>query len=183
MTLVALATTAVSATAQLSWVNGFVVTNEGDTLQGQVQVNTPAVTSAKMVFKSETVDKIVHKPFQIKAWGSDDGTVYESKAYQLGKDKYGVFMRRHTAVGGEVQCYEYWNTDGNGTTGFSQLFMEKQQEMTEVYMGKFKKQMSEYFADNEAIVAEINEGKYKKTLDGLIELIEAYNASKNKRWD
>lgn len=170
-----------SAHAQFTWVNGFVVTNENDTLRGQVQVNTPAVSAGKMVFKSETVDKIIHKPFQIQSWGSEDGTVYDSKEYKMGTKGVGVFMRRHTPPGVEVHLYEYWN--GAGDNGFAQLFMEKQLELTEVQLGKFKKQMPEYFSDNETIVQGINEGKYKKSFDGVLQLINEYNAARSKRWD
>lgn len=172
---------ATAASAQLSWENGYVVMNEGDTLRGKIQVNTAAVNAGKVIFKSETVDKIVHKPFQIKGWGMDGGANYESKAYIVGREKLGVFMRRYTQPGQEVQCYEYWN--GEGTTGFSMIFLEKQQEMVEVQFGKFKKQLSEYFADNESIVTGLNENKYKKTFDGLLQIIEEYNQSLQSRWN
>ena len=82
---------------------------------------------------------------------------------------------------GFVQCYEYWNTDG--MNGFSQLYLEKSGELTEVRMGKFKKQMSEYFSESEDIVTKINEGAYKKNLDGLLEIIMDYNDYKESEWD
>jgi len=67
--------------------------------------------------------------------------------------------------------------------GFSQLYLEKSGELTEVRMGKFKKQMSEYFAESEEIVQKINDGAYKKNLDGLLEIIMDYNDFKESEWD
>lgn len=166
--------------AQLSWADGYVVTNEGDTVRGKIQINTPAVNSGKVVFKSDNIDKIVHKPFQIKGWGMGEAH-YESKGYQVGREKIGVFMRRYTKLGVEVKCYEFWN--GEGQNGYSMVFLERQQEMTEVQFGKFKKQLSAYFSDSDAVKSGLESGLYKKNFEGLLQLLEVYNQEKEANWD
>lgn len=170
--------------AQDKGISGFIITTEGAKKYGKLQLGTPAVNSLKIQFKNEEGVKKTYRPFDIAAWGSEeDGSMYVSKAYSPGNsgNAYGVFMRQMTNGKGFVQCYEYWNTDG--MNGFSQLYLEKSGELTEVRMGKFKKQMSEYFAESEEIVQKINDGAYKKNLDGLLEIIMDYNDFKESEWD
>jgi len=165
-------------------VSGFIITTEGAKVFGKLQLGTPAANSLKITFINDEGVKKTYRPFDIAAWGSEeDGTMYVSKAYSPGNNDnaYGVFMSQLTDGKGFVQLYEYWNTDGQH--GFTQLYLEKEGELTEVRMGKFKKQMSEYFGESQNIVDKINEGEYKKNRDGIIEIIFDFNAYKESEWD
>lgn len=159
---------------------GYIVTNALDTVPGQIKLNTPAQQSVKLIFTaSETKERRVYRPFEVKSWHVPDQNLsYESKAYKMGRKSFGVFMKLLNDDDGQISCYEYWNTDGQN--GFTQIFLEREGEMTEVNYGKFKKQLADYFGDHEELKARIENKEFKKK--DLIEIVEIYNKWMEYKW-
>lgn len=161
---------------------GYIVTNVLDTVVGQIKLNTPAQQSVKLFFtEAETKEKRVYRPFEVKSWHiPSQGISYESKAYKVGRKSFGVFMRLLNHDDGQISCYEYWNTDGQN--GFTQVFLEREGEMTEVNYGKFRKQLAEYFGDYEELKVRIENKEFKKKEEDLIKIVELYNKWMEYKW-
>lgn len=169
-----------SGDAQLTYVDGYIVKNTGDTLRGRIKYNTPAQRSVKCVFQANgTNEKITHKPFSIKGY-SINGDFYESKIYDFDPSLsfgYGVFMIRQNI--GTVQVYHYWNTDKE--RGFTQTFIENDGDyLLAVDYLNFRKQMLRYFEDYPELQSSIRDGDYKKK--DLMEMVRLYNEWKANEW-
>ncbi len=165
---------------QLTWVDGYVVTNPGDTLYGKIKFTTPAQRSAKIIFEGKGTDeKIKYKPFQIKGFFMDK-RVYESKIYDFDPSLtygFGVFMERMNI--GTVQVYQYWNTDKE--RGFTQTFIENDGDyLLEIDYLNFKKQMTRYFEEFPQLQSKIKRGEFRKR--DLMAMVSEFNEWKSNEW-
>ncbi len=148
-------------------------------IYGTVKLSTPAINSSRIRFKDNKSGVTrQYRPDEIKCW-SRGGAVYEAKVYSAGAQKsFSVFMLRLTPEGGKCHLYEYYNT--NEDMGFSQTFLFRDNEMTEVQFGRFRKQMAEYFKDYKELSKKISDKQYKKK--DLLAIIEEYNAWRLYLW-
>lgn len=166
---------------QINYDDGYVIDINDFTLKGKIMASNPNLYSTQITFiNARTNEKRVYKPSDIKSWHVDANNIsYFSKTYRLSPIKaYQVFMRRKCNGKGKVKVYEYWNTDGN--MGYVQTFLEKDDELTEISFGSFKKFMATYFEDYPALVEKINAKKFKKR--EFMKIVQEYNDWRESLW-
>ncbi len=169
-----------SSAAQVVWVDGYIITNEGEKISGEIKYTTPAQRSGTCIFRADNQDeKVKYQPFQIRSYFLD-GILYESKIYDFDITLpygLGVFMQRKNT--GIVKVYEYWNT--NKERGFTQTFLENDGDyLMEVDPIRFKKQMSKYFEEYPDLQKRIDKGEFKKK--ALLRLVGEFNNWKENNW-
>ena len=168
------------ADAQLNFVDGYIITNENDTLYGKIKSTTPAQRSSNITFMEDGErERLKYKPFQIKGYYIEN-QAYESKIYDIDPALpygYAVFMERINQ--GAVKVYYYWNTDKE--RGFTQTFLENDGDyLVEVNPLQFKRQMVQYFEEYPRLQNKIKTGEYKKKQ--LMEIVDEYNEWKEESW-
>ena len=169
-----------SVFAQINFLDGYIISNKGDTIYGKIKYMTPALRSSKVIFmKSGDSEKLTYKPFQIKGYYVAE-TIYDSKIYDIDLSLpygYGAFMERRN--NGIVKLYYYWNTDKE--RGFTQTFIENDGDyLLEVDYVGFKQQMTRYFEDFPKLQSKIKQGTYKKK--DLEQIVMEYNEWKESEW-
>lgn len=162
--------------------SGYIINNQGDTIEGQLRYGTPMQRSSKVVFKAanDTLDEAnSYKPFTIKSYFVK-GETYDSKIYDPNPEQpngYGAFMQRMNE--GTVRVYYFWNTDKE--RGFTQTFLENSLGvLTEVQWFNFKKQMAFYFSDFPQLSMKILRGAFDRK--DLIQIAQEYNKWKRDGW-
>lgn len=168
------------ANAQISWVEGYIITNDGQKQVGKIKHTTPAQRSVTVHFQEAGEDeKIKYKPFQVKGFYMENRH-YESKIYDFDPSLpygYGVFMERINT--GTVKVYYYWNTDKE--RGFTQTFIENDGDyLLEVDPMRFKKQMAQYFEEYPQLQSKIRQGDYRKK--ELMDIVKEFNIWKENNW-
>lgn len=171
---------ATSAVAQITWVDGYIITNEGEKVSGEIKYTTPAQRSVTCIFRTaDNEEKVKYQPFQIKGFFFE-GVLYESKIYDFDITLpygFGVFMQRKNT--GTVKVYEYWNTDKE--RGFTQTFLENDGDyLLEVNPMQFKRQMSMYFEEYPELQKRIDKGEFKKK--ELMVIVSEFNSWKENNW-
>jgi len=166
--------------AQIVWVDGYIIKNDGEKVAGEIKYATPALRSTTCIFRTSNDDeKIKYQPFQIKGYFIED-RLYESKIYDFNVELsygLGVFMERKNS--GTVKIYEYWNTDKE--RGFTQTFLENDGDyLMEVDPIRFEKQMSMYFEEYPDLQKRITKGEFKKK--ELMTLVSEFNSWKENNW-
>ena len=162
--------------AQIGWLEGYVVTNSLDTLYGKIQYTTPAHRSVKCVFKENGYnDKVKYRPFTIRGYFVK-GQYYVSRIYDIHPSLtygLGVFMQLMNEGDRPVMVLEYRNTDQE--MGFYQTFLAKKGvQSQEINPMKFKKSVAPFFTDYEELHKDIKKGVYKKK--DLHKIVTRYNA-------
>ncbi len=146
---------------------------------GNIKLNTPAINSVQIKFKDNKGGGFQqYRTNQIKTWCVGN-QVYETKAYKVNELKsYSVFMLRMTPEKGKVHLYEYYNTSGE--MGYTQTFLEKDNKLTELQYGRFRKQLTLYFEDYKELSKKIADKKFKKK--EILNIIEEYNQWREYLW-
>ncbi len=160
---------------------GYIVKFQGDTLYGKIRYSTPALRSAKVIFKQEGYDeRVVYRPFQIKGYFVEE-QYYESRIYDIHPSLsygLGVFMQRLNEDNAPVKLYQYWNTDRE--RGFTQTFLHREGEpLLEIQVLKFKKQVAQFLKDCPEINTSFLKGKYNKR--HLRSIVDKYNVWKKNQ--
>lgn len=157
----------------------YIIGTDDKKVEGRIMPSTPDRYSAMITFKDTEGNKTVYRPSDIKSWHSGE-VVYESKIYKLTKKRgLAVFMRRLCDGKGKMKVYEYRNTSGEHS--FTQTFLEKDGEMTEVEFGRFRKFAATYFEEAEELNEKIQNKEYKKK--DLMEIVAAYNQWREFQWE
>ncbi len=170
-----------SAYCQMNWDDGYVIDINNTRVDGKIMSSTPAMYSVRITFKSNETGQVgYYRPTDLKTWHITKGDlVYESKNYFINSNKgFAVFMRRLCDGKGKVKLYEYWNTDDE--MGYTQTFLERDGEMTEVQYGRFRKFMADYFSDCEELKEKIEKKQYKK--NDILDIIAEYNEWREFQW-
>lgn len=158
--------------------NDYVIDINDRKLYGKVILSTPSINSSRISFKNQAGEVKQYRPDEIKEWSTGDLT-YQTKFYAINDRKgYSVFMLRLTPSKGKCHLYEHYNTTGD--VGYTQTFLEKDRALTELDMGRFRKQLTEYFEDNEELSKDIANKKYKKK--DILTIIEVYNEWREFLW-
>ena len=102
---------AIQSTAQGRY-NGYVITNENDTVYGVVEFGNPALQAVRVTFTDYEVHEPVQlEPFQIKRYYANNQT-FQSKIYDLDEGlDYGYAVFMEVIEDGAVTFYKYWNND------------------------------------------------------------------------
>ena len=166
-----------TARSQSSMVKGYVVTDKGDTLKGEIKINPKKEIDNynKATFKDESGMQKIYKPAKTPAYGFNDEHYVamvaqddEKKFYKvlttgnINFYKLGFESMRMNAVSFEVEYYI-------SKTGEKDLVLIKE--------SKFKKQISEMMSDNLELVESYGDEK-KFDFEKALETIKNYNAWK-----
>lgn len=165
----------IQSTAQGRY-NGYVITNENDTITGVVEIGNSALQAVRVVFTDYEVHQPVQlEPFQIKRYYVNNQT-FQSKIYDLDEDlNYGYAVFMEVVEDGPVVFYKYWN---NQKRRFETILEDGNKSMVVVTRLKFSNQMSEYFNDYDILKAKILRGVYKRR--DLNKIVAEYNSWKNE---
>jgi hypothetical protein len=155
------------------WKKGYVVLTNGDTMRGEVRVNTKKEQEMRTrvtVRKSED-EKKSFNPIKAKEYVFED-TKYVSRMV----DGENTFVKCISM--GAINLYEHlyeWQS-GNDIVYKPEFYLEKANstEFVKVKSGKFKKIVEEYMADNTELVQEVRDKKYD--FDQFAEVVQQYNA-------
>jgi hypothetical protein len=164
-------------TAQNTFVKGYIITDKGDSLKGEIRLNPKKEQElyTKVFLKDASGLQKNYKPEKVKAYG------YENKKYVSvvadGEAKFFLVI-----VSGPIGLYktmvETMKMNEALVENEYYLSSESEKEPMVVKESKFKKQISELMKDNMEIVATYSEEK-KFDLEKATELIKKYNAWKS----
>ena len=167
-----------------NFVNGYVVTVEGDTIQGLLKMyRYSAKPSSVAIFMDEAGKKTKYKPKDLKAYKV--GTHhYVSQSYYrpVTGNTLNAFMK--VEIEGPLTLYTYFfvqsgapmGPDGmmTGSSVQTSYFLQKAgQPLHFVKKMKFRKEISEYLSDSETTVMAINEEKMKYA--DIKKIVKMYN--------
>ncbi|MGH1338712.1 MAG: hypothetical protein ACRBFS_21540 [Aureispira sp.] len=147
-------------------------------ITGKVLLSTPAVNSVEINFKDKEGSIRKYRPDEIKEW-SIGNLIYESKLFAFNsRAGVWVYMLRHTPKNGKCQVYEFYNA--TESVGYTEMILERDNQMEVINYGRFYKQLTTYFKDHESLAEEIGKKKYKKK--ELLTIVEIYNAWREEMW-
>ncbi|MGE0566302.1 MAG: hypothetical protein AB7O73_00010 [Bacteroidia bacterium] len=163
--------------SQINYVNGYVVTLEGDTLKGEIKVN-PKKDYDKFKragFKSKDGAQKNYKPNKIKAYGVEGRNFISWKL-----DDEDVFLERLTdghitllkaafeaiVMNETNHVYEYY------------LLIEGEKKLQDINVKKFSKQLTKIMEGSESIAEKYEDGK-ELNESSAIEVINQFNRTKN----
>lgn len=164
------------ATAQITFVKGYLVGEKGDTMQGEVKINPKKEHDNynKVFFKDASGVQKNYKPNKVKAYGYDN-----NHFVAISHNDEVKFFKRMT--NGAIILYKAaFEVVVMNETSFDfeyYLFKEGDKKLTEVKEGKFKKQMMEWMKDNTEFVADYKDEK-ELNVEAAVEAINKYNAWK-----
>jgi hypothetical protein len=172
--LLALSLVMGTAFSQVTFVKGYIIQAKGDTVWGEVKVNTKKdfENYSKVFFKDPTGNQKFHKPEKIKGYG------YEGKDYVTAKfDGENAFY--WVIIPGDLMLLDikFEMYEMNETTYKNEYYLARKgdTEFTKVKTNKFKKQLTEFMKDKPEIAAAAED---KFEIEKAIELVKQYNAAK-----
>ncbi|MBL4648575.1 MAG: CHAT domain-containing protein [Aureispira sp.] len=148
----------------------YVITKE-DTLYGKIDFPNLSINSSRITFHDKQGNTTTYTPSEVLEW-SKGSLVYKTKSYPFKRKKDVLtFMQVVSETLSGVNIYEYSSRfNSKGTTD---LFLERANKLTKVRLGRFKKQMTEYFKDRPEVTQLIKDKEVKKS--DLLALVEEYN--------
>lgn len=165
-----------AATAQNNFVKGYVVTEKGDSLSGEVRTNPKKENEyyAKVFFKDPTGMQKNYKPEKTKAYG------FEDKRF-VSMESDGEMKYFQVLVSGPMSLYKsiFESMKMNEVTYDTEYYITTPEEKKPVVVkeAKFKKQIAELMKDNPELAASYAEEK-KFDLEKATGLIKSYNSWK-----
>lgn len=162
----------VMAKAEMLWKPGYVVTNAGDTLKGEVKVNDKKEFDLfrKVTLKLSETEKKMYNPNKIKEY-TVDGQRFIVKSI----DGENVFVK--VVAQGAVTLYqhqfEYYH--GEEVRYDTEFYIEKNNDLSKIKGNKFKKLVAEIMADNAELVKKVQESDGKYEGDAIVEVVNEYN--------
>jgi hypothetical protein len=164
---------------QTTFTTGYIVNDKGDTIKGEVRVNPKKKLEAyeKVFFKDPSGAQKNHKPDKIKAYGYSDQN-FRSLDYGGEPAFYKVVSSGH--INFLMMEFESERAkDAPYEAGYYLLTPESKYPVP-VKEAKFRKQISEYMADNAKIAEEYPEVK-KFDPEKAKEVITNYNVWKESK--
>ncbi len=161
---------------QQSYVPGYIVNAQGDTLRGEVKLNEkkPLDLYAKVMFKDKNGMQRTYKPAKIKAYGFDDKNF-------VSLDDNGEPGFYRSIVQGPISLYElsYEGLRMNKVITESEYFLlgPGDKNPQPVKSRNFKKQLQKYTSDHPGLVEEYAEEK-EFDEEAAVSAITNYNAWK-----
>lgn len=159
----------------LDFVDGYILTNQGDTTIGQLcYINTKTNERFdRIYFLAENGSKKRIGPEKLNGFGME-GKDFEW--VELG-DGYGkIIMQR--IVEGDINMYYAWFKSEDSTPRLfayeKTIFLQKRKQLHEVLDRKFEKNMANYFKGDEDIIEMMKKNKWG--INDLDKIVKAYNA-------
>ena len=168
--------------SQNNFREGFIVKNNNDTVKGIVEYNSNVTNSKYCYFKpSESEKKVRHIPFEIKAYGFNNGRFYESKRILWEKDSINVFLE--CLVSGKINLYKYKsNYFVNKENEFYDI-TEKKIKIKDEYGSEYVKTsnrnrglLSFLMSDNKKLAKKVNTISFSHK--SLTKIVDKYNQNK-----
>lgn len=162
----------VMSQAAMIWKPGYVVTNAGDTVKGEVKVNDKKEFDLfrKVTLKLSETEKKMYNPTKIKEY-TVDGQRFIAKSI----DGENVFVK--VVAQGAVTLYqhqfEYYH--GEEVRYDTEYYIEKNNDLSKIKGNKFKKIVAEIMADNAELVKKVQESDGKYEGDAIVEVVNEYN--------
>lgn len=149
----------------------YIITKENTTLYGKINDLNLSINASTITFQDNQGNTTIYTPSEVLEW-QKDAIVYKTKLYPF-KRKAAVltFMHLLSDSSSDVDVYEY--SSRFNPKGPTDVFLERDGELTKVRFGRFRKQMTEYFSDRPEITELVKNKEVKK--DDLLNLIEEYN--------
>jgi alpha-L-fucosidase len=166
----------IACTAEMVYKSGYVILNSGDTVRGDIKVNTKKELPlfAKVILKQGETSK-TYKPEQVKGY-SLDGTQFLTRKL----DGEMVFLKVVTS--GRILIFEYQFEvyHGDQTVVEKEYYVEKNDgvsnELVKLKGNKFKRLSVELMSDHSELVAKINAEDKKMEFAEMQAYIEEYNS-------
>lgn len=159
--------------AQISFVKGYIVNDKGDTLKGEVKVNPKKEQDNynKVFFKDASGVQKNYKANKVKAYGFNNRNFVA-----MTLDEEPKFYEKLTD--GAIILYKvaFEVTNMNETSFDFDYFLYKEgdKKLTDVKLGKFKKQLQEWMSGSAEFASDYkDEKKFNEPL--AIEIITKYN--------
>jgi alpha-L-fucosidase len=166
----------IASTAEMVYKSGYVILNSGDTVRGDIKVNTKKELPlfAKVILKQGETSK-TYKPEQVKGY-SLDGTQFLTRKL----DGEMVFLKVVTS--GRILIFEHQFEvyHGDQTVVEKEHYVEKNDgvsnELVKLKGNKFKRLSVELMSDHSELVAKINAEDKKMEFAEMQAYIEEYNS-------
>lgn len=166
----------IASTAEMVYKSGYVILNSGDTVRGDIKVNTKKELPlfAKVILKQGETSK-TYKPEQVKGY-SLDGVQFLTR--KLGGEM--VFLKVVTS--GRIVIFEHQFEvyHGDQTLVEKEYYVEKNDgtsnELVKLKGNKFKKLSAEWMSDHSELVAKIDQENKKMEFAEMQAYIEEYNS-------
>ncbi len=173
------------AFGQKGYAPGFVIQNNGDTLQGLIRDRSDDQIYTRIKFKSEASGKMKFSPHQIVGYVMN-GTEYESMWFDESSEFFmfnyynqegqgdKTFMRLEARGAVSLYYMEFFDPDSGcpDELGFFKRESDNYfQRATQGVFGLKKKKLAEYFRDCPELVDRIESGQIKRPL----EVVDFYN--------
>ncbi len=166
--------TVASLHAELVYKTGYVVLISGDSVKGDIRVNTKKELPLfqKVAVKIGEATK-TYKPEQVKEYG------FESTHF-IAKKIDGEMQFVKVISSGRINLYE-WQFElqrGNDLVVESEYYIEKNDgtsELQKAKTGKFKKMVSELMSDNSELVARVQQEDKKYEIAEMQQVCDEYN--------
>jgi hypothetical protein len=166
----------IASTAEMMYKSGYVILNSGDTVRGDIKVNTKKELPlfAKVILKQGETSK-TYKPEQVKGY-SLDGTQFLTRKL----DGEMVFLKVVTS--GRILIFEHQFEvyHGDQTVVEKEHYVEKNDgvsnELVKLKGNKFKRLSVELMSDHSELVAKINAEDKKMEFAEMQAYIEEYNS-------
>lgn len=167
------AATVIPAHAELVWKSGYIVLVSGDSVKGDIRVNTKKELPLfqKVALKQGQSTK-TYKPEQVKEYGFEEMRFVSKKV-----DGENMFLK--VLSDGQVNLYEGQFEFYRG----DQLIVEKEYyiekngdgELQKAKPGKFKKTVAEIMSDNTELVARVQGEDKKYEIGDMLSVVQEYN--------
>jgi hypothetical protein len=160
--------------AELVWKTGYIILNSGDSVRGDIKVNTKKELSLFQKISLKQGDAIKnYKPGQVKEYG------FESTRF-LAKKVDGEMQFLKVLSAGRINLYEFQfeMQHGSDIVVEKEYYIEKNDgtgELQKAKSGKFKKTVAELMADNATLVARVQSDNKKYEIADMQSVVDEYN--------
>lgn len=171
--------------------SGYVVTNNGDTIRGKIQMLTPALNEVKVKLIDANGKKRIFKAKEVQAYSfvvltyknkkhTSETITYVRKTVDKAPVPFGsknVLIEQQ--VKGQVNLYNHYVETRAGQYAYEHCFyLEKGNEMVLINRANFKKAVRKIVADYPELKAKV--GKKGYGYKYIVKIIKEYNTTKPK---
>ena len=173
--LVGLAIASTSLYADFIWKPGYVILNSGDSVKGDVHINTKKELALFSKVQLKQGDNLkTYKPDQVREFGYDDVKFLARKV-----DGDMQFLK--VLSFGRVLLFElqFEMQRGNDLVVDSDYYIQKNDgsdaDLSKVKSGKFKKIVADMMADNADLVTRVQNDDKKYEINDMQKVVDEYN--------
>ncbi|MBL7930833.1 MAG: hypothetical protein JNL60_02970 [Bacteroidia bacterium] len=165
--------------AQNTFVKGYVITEKGDTVRGDVKLNAKKEIElyTKLTFKDATGAQKMYKPLKTKGYG------YEQNHFITMQDSEGEMKFAKVLAVGPISLYKVGFEGLKMNTVVVEfeyyLVSEESNDKELIKENKYKRQLNEWMRDNVSFLEANDDKKFDE--QKVIDIINQYNAWKRNK--